>query len=175
MICLNTPCTRATTRCAPSVPGEVKYTCPTDYTLNGTKCTITKDATANQGEPTYTCPTGYTYNATIKKCEYRINANATDIYEYTCPTGYTKSGEGEKTVCSKVVQGQGNYYCENANAVLNGTKCILTIPGGIKNYTCPSGYTLNGKKCTKTTKNFRLLTTKIVINNLIVDKIYICE
>ena len=130
-------------------PGATSYTCPDGGTLNGTKCTITKDATANQGDPTYTCPTGYTYNATIKKCEYRINANATDIYEYTCPEGYTKSGEGEKTVCSKVVQGQGNYYCENADAVLNGTKCILTIPGGIRNYTCPSGYTLNGTKCTK--------------------------
>ena len=132
----------------PSV-GVGAYTCPNGGTLSGTKCIITQDATVTPGQTTYTCPTGYTYNNTLKKCEYKVTANVTDIYEYTCPAGYTKSGEGENTICSKTTEGDKVYYCENSAAVLNGTKCILTIKGGIKNYTCPTGYTLNGTKCTK--------------------------
>ena len=146
--------TRSGTTCtktynATANTGAGSYTCPNGGTLNGTKCTITKDATAVEGETTYTCPSGYTYNKDLKKCEHKISATATDVYSYTCPTGYTKEGTGENTVCYKVVKGEGNYYCENADAVLNGTKCVLTIKGGIKNYTCPTGYTLDGTKCTK--------------------------
>ncbi len=129
--------------------GTGAYTCPTGYTLNGTKCTKTIDATVVPGDKTYTCLTDYTYNETLKKCEHKITATVTDVYSYTCPDGYTKTGDGEQTICSKTVLGEKTYYCENANAVLNGTKCVLTIKGGIKNYTCPTGYTLNGTKCTK--------------------------
>ncbi|MGN1371331.1 MAG: hypothetical protein ACI4XM_03565 [Candidatus Coprovivens sp.] len=142
-----TTCTK--TYDATANTGAGSYTCPNGGTLNGSKCIVTIDATPTTGATTYSCPTGYTYNETLKKCEYKITATITDVYEYSCPTGYTKSGEGEKTICSKTTQGEKVYYCENANAVLNGTKCILTIKGGIKNYTCPTGYTLNGTKCTK--------------------------
>ena len=142
-----TTCTK--TYDATANTGAGSYTCPNGGTVNGSKCIVTIDATPTTGDTTYSCPTGYTYNETLKKCEYKITATITDVYEYSCPTGYTKSGEGEKTICSKTTQDEKVYYCENANAVLNGTKCILTIKGGIKNYTCPTGYTLNGTKCTK--------------------------
>lgn len=133
------------------VSGQTVYTCPQGGTLNGNVCTVTTTPTARRGETTYTCPTGYNYNSATGKCEYKINAYAEKVYEYSCPTGYTKSGEGENTRCSKVVQGENIYYCEDAAAKLEGTKCIKTIRGTIKNYTCPTGYTLNGTKCTKKT------------------------
>jgi hypothetical protein len=49
------------------------------------------------------------------------------------------------------MKGEGNYYCEDANATLSGTKCVTTIKGGIDHYTCPTDYTLDGTKCSKTT------------------------
>ena len=53
--------------------------------------------------------------------------------------------------CTKTVKGENKYYCEDSDAVLNGTKCIKTVKGDIKNYTCPNGYTLSGEKCIKQT------------------------
>lgn len=131
--------------------GSTSYTCPNGGTLSGTKCTITKDATASTGQTTYTCPSGYTYNSSTKKCEMKISATATKKYSYSCPTGYTASGEGENMKCTKTVKGENKYYCEDSDAVLNGTKCIKTVKGDIKNYTCPNGYTLSGEKCIKQT------------------------
>ena len=136
---------------ATGTPGAGSYSCPNGGTLNGTKCTITRDADKQVGDTTYTCPSGYTYNQTLNKCEYKISATATPEYTYTCPNGYTKTGEGENTKCSKTVQGEGNYYCEDASAVLTGDKCVKTVEGGISHYTCPTGYTLSGTKCSKTT------------------------
>ena len=131
--------------------GSGSYSCPNGGTLNGTKCTITRDADKVVGDTTYTCPTGYTYNNSTKKCEYKISATVTAQYTYSCPAGYTKSGEGTNTKCSKVEKGEGNYYCEDAGAVLNNNKCVKTIKGGISHYTCPTDYTLNGTKCSKST------------------------
>ena len=131
--------------------GAGAYTCPNGGTLNGSKCTISIDATKHTGDKTYTCPENYKYNETTKKCEYKISATGTDRYSYTCPDGYTKSGEGENTKCSKVIEGNKEYYCEDADAKLNGNKCVKTIKGGISHYTCPTDYTLDGSKCTKQT------------------------
>ena len=127
------------------------YTCPNGGTLSGTNCVLTRAADKIVGDTTYTCPSGYTYNKDLKKCEMKISATITPEYEYTCPAGYTKTGEGADTQCYKVMKGEGNYYCEDANATLSGTKCVTTIKGGIDHYTCPTDYTLDGTKCSKTT------------------------
>ncbi len=142
-----TTCTK--TYNATANTGAGSYSCPNGGTLNGSTCTLTTNATPSQGQTTYTCPSGYTYNSSSKKCEYKISATATKKYAYSCPEGYTQSGEGEKMTCSKVVKESGKYYCEDADAKLDGTKCIKTVKGGIKGYTCPEGYTLEGDKCTK--------------------------
>jgi len=90
--------------------------------------------------------------STIKVTLYQHKkAIVTTKTVYTCPEGYTKSGEGENTKCSKVLKGENKYYCEDADAKLDGTKCIKTVKGTIKDYTCPEGYTKNGTKCTKQT------------------------
>ena len=131
--------------------GNGYYTCPNGGTIYGNKCTITRDADKVVGETTYTCPEGYTYNKTLNKCEHSISANATAEYAYSCPTGYIQEGTGVDTKCYKLEQGEGNYYCADASAVLTDKKCVKTVKGGISHYTCPTGYTLNDTKCTKTT------------------------
>ena len=47
------------------------------------------------------------------------------------------------------MQGEKQYYCEDADAKLEGTSCIKVIKGEITGYTCPTGYNQNGDKCTK--------------------------
>ena len=141
-----TTCTK--TYSATPNTGRGYYSCPNGGTLNGSTCTLTTNATPSQGQSTYTCPSGYTYNSSLKKCEYKISANATKRYSYSCPSGYESKGEGENMTCTKVIKGEG-YYCEDADAKLEGTKCIKTVKGELKGYTCPEGYTLDGDKCTK--------------------------
>ena len=58
-------------------------------------------------------------------------------------------GTGANTECYKEEKITG-YYCEDSQATLTSdNKCVKTVKGSIINYTCPSGYTLSGTKCTK--------------------------
>ena len=114
---------------------KTTYSCPSGYTLNGTKCskktTATKNATAST-KTTYSCPSGYALNGT--KCSKTTtatkNATANKKTTYSCPSGYTLNG----TKCNKVT-----------TSSINATANKKTT------YSCPSGYTLNGTKCSKTT------------------------
>ena len=130
--------------------GTGSYTCPSGYVLNGKKCTHTIDATVGQGQSTWYCPDGYELlKDNTHRCIRRIDATATPVYSYTCPTGYTAEGTGANTKCYKIVHIDG-YYCADAGATLTADhKCVKTVPGQIDYYTCPTGYTLNGTKCTK--------------------------
>ena len=132
-------------------PGATSYTCPNGGQLNGTSCVTTIDVTIDVGTPSYTCPTGYSYNEATKKCEYKISATPNKQYSYTCPDGFTSEGEGETMKCFKTMNGTETYYCEDADAKLEGKQCIKTVKGEITNYTCPTDYILNDKKCTKQT------------------------
>ena len=152
---------------------KTTYTCPSGYTLNGTKCskksTDTKKATAST-KTTYSCPSGYTLNGTkcSKKTASSINATANKKTTYSCPSGYTLNG----TKCSKTTTDTKNatastkttYSCPSGYG-LGGTKCYkgsMTTKNATANtkttYTCPSGYTLNGTKCNKTTTNTKNAT-----------------
>ena len=121
---------------------KTTYTCPSGYTLNGTKCskksTDTKKATAST-KTTYSCPSGYTLNGTkcSKKTASSINATANKKTTYSCPSGYTLNG----TKCNKVT-----------TSSINATANKKTT------YSCPSGYTLNGTKCSKTTTDTKNAT-----------------
>ena len=116
---------------------KTTYSCPSGYTLNGTKCskttTDTKNATANT-KTTYSCPSGYGLGGTkcYKGSMTTKNATANTKTTYSCPSGYTLNG----TKCNKTTTNT-----KNATANKKTT------------YSCPSGYTLNGTKCTKTTTN----------------------
>ena len=129
--------------------GGTYYYCPAGYTLNGTSCTQNKDATAHTTDTTYSCPTGYVKEGSTCYQYTEVTNNIT--YKYTCPNGYTKNGDDKSTTCSKTINSNTTYYCEDANATLVDTKCLKVVKGGLKGYSCPDNYILNNDKCVKKT------------------------
>ena len=148
---------------------KTTYSCPSGYTLNGTKCskktTNTKNATAST-KTTYTCPKGYTPNGTkcIKETSSTINATANKKTTYSCPDP-TYTLDKTKTKCTKKTTDTKNatastkttYTCPKGYTP-NGTKCMKETSSTINatankktTYSCPKGYTPNGTKCTKKT------------------------
>ena len=175
---------------------KTTYSCPSGYTLNGTKCkkttTATKNATANK-KTTYSCPSGYTLNGT--KCNKvttsSINATANKKTTYSCPSGYTLNG----TKCSKTTTATKNAtanttygdwvyqgkYTFNSIQYTSDTRKVVRVSSSINTdcttncttntwtylvynrskkttYSCPSGYTLNGTKCSKKTTDTKTAT-----------------
>lgn len=129
------------------------YTCPSGYTLNGTKC-------YKNGSQSI--------NATISyKNEQKIeNAIKNDSGSYVvyadpltkngnlkCPTGYTSNGTNcVKNYNATILSSSGQFTCDNGYT-LSGTKCFksyaATYNSGSATYTCPSGYTRSGTTCYK--------------------------
>lgn len=126
--------------------GTGSYTCPSGGELNGSICKITINAKKGQGSTVLSCPYGGTLSGS--KCTNYLDGVSTTVYY--CPSGYTTSGSGASTTCYKKVTSNSTYYCKDANATLKDGKCYLTVKT-ISGYTCPSGYSLNGTKCTKNT------------------------
>ena len=124
-------------------------TCPAGYTQSGNNCIYTIDATKNTTATEYTCPTGYVREGTT--CYQYTEPTTKTTYNYTCPEGFTKNGEGESTTCTKKVESTTTLYCENDDEKLVDGKCVKTIKGGLRGYSCPSGYILNKDKCVKKT------------------------
>ncbi len=133
-----------------------------DYKLDSNKKTCTKTKVS------YKCSKGTPVSGDARYCNVTTK-------EYTCPTGMEKQGTGANTKCID----KHDYYCpddtSNKKYKLNGTKCtvktkvkVCSCPTGTvqtddklhcavtnskTTYTCKDypGYTLNGKKCIKTT------------------------
>ncbi len=115
------------------------------YYLENEMCVKTIDATKNTTSTEYICPDGYIKEGTT--C-YKTTEPTEEIeYKYTCPDGYTKYEENGNYKCSKVVESKTEYYCEDKDAVLENDKCIIIKKGGLKGYTCPDDYILNGDTC----------------------------
>lgn len=160
--------TKSGSRCikeysASKVTSPGNYYCPNGGTLSGSKCVVTVNATLDYGTNTYTCP----YDGSVlegTKCRYTITASRSVDYNYSCPVGYIGEGYGASLKCYKTVQGTTTYYCEDAAATLNGTKCTKKVSGTIQSYSCPSSdYVLNGTVCAK--------KTTIVIDATVVDNV----
>ena len=144
---------------------KTTYTCPSGYTLNGTKCskksTDTKNATANTTYGDWVYQGKYTFNSIqytsdtrkVVRVSSSINTDCTTncttntwtylVYNrskkttYSCPSGYTLNG----TKCSK-----------KTTDTKNATASTKTT------YSCPSGYGLGGTKCSKTTTDTKTAT-----------------
>ncbi len=130
--------TRCNTVVTGYTPVTTTYSCPSGYTLSGTKCnkstteTVTKDAV---------CPSGFT--KVDNTCKKTTGSNITKTA--TCPSGYTKSNNE----CVKYPTKTGTASCPNGfnkvgnECVKNGTDTLT------KNATCPSDQRLNNGKCYK--------------------------
>jgi hypothetical protein len=64
------------------------YSCPTNYSLSGTSCSITSavSTTTAPAAATYSCPTGSTLNPSNNTCSAVTSTPA--IKTYSCPVGY---------------------------------------------------------------------------------------
>ena len=78
------------------------YSCPSGYTLNGSKCIKYTDATEKPGQSTYTCPTGYTLSGT--KCTKTYDATYTPGGSVSQPTfsGSSMTSTGDFTPAGSV-------------------------------------------------------------------------
>ena len=144
-----TKCKRTVTK-TETKPGS--YVCPDGYTLFGTICKkIT--STTDIKDAIRTCPSGYTLSGTkcTKTTTVTDTKSATAVYGtrtetknitcnipqcttktvFSCPSGKT---------C-------GNYPVTSCETVASTCQTQVQVKY-IKGYTCPSGYTLNGKVCT---------------------------
>ena len=144
---------------------KTTYSCPSGYTLNGTKCskktTDTKNATANT-KTTYSCPSGYTLNGT--KCKKTTtatkNATANKKTTYSCPSGYTLNGTkcSKKTTDTKTAtkNEKVTYSCSNKDYTLNGDKCTKTVDV----YTKYTYYRYQERKFISGTRDIKWSTSK---------------
>ncbi len=120
------------------------YTCPSEYTLNGTKCTIAK-------EPTLVCPTGTKEDGDdcVKISDYNIGTRVCvqktlESHDYNGEY-YQPSNAAPATCLYAPMNSYSNQTaCQNASYTWhNGTsKCYKLVIVGSPEYTttCESGY-----------------------------------
>jgi conjugal transfer mating pair stabilization protein TraN len=150
--CTSTPNTSTSTdtvSATPNTSGSGYYSCPAGYSVNGSSCTQTVSATPHTSDTEYSCPSGYVKDGST--CYQYTEPTTKTTYNYTCPDGYTQSGSDDKTTCTKKIASTTTYYCDDANATLVDDKCVKTVKGALKGYSCPDGYVLNTDKCVKKT------------------------
>lgn len=137
----------------------ITYSCPNElnYELKDDKCIEKIDANKNTSQTSYTCPEGFTKEGTT--CYTTKTPEKKTTYKYYCPEGFTANGQNENLTCTKEVEGKVDKYCEDAQAVMDGDKCIKTIKGSFKGYVCPSDYILVNDECIKKTTSCINATT----------------
>ena len=133
-------------------PTSVKDVYVTTVTLYQHKRAI------NSTQTVYTCPEGYIRTGTTcTKGTTGATIDATPIYGKdvitTTPAKYN-DGDYKKVYTSIEKKKTGVDYSCPSGYTLNGAYCIkyvdATVEYGDTTYTCPTGYTKNGTKCTKT-------------------------
>ena len=139
--------------------------CPNGYTQSGTTCSrtyITTDivnATVNKNT-TYSCDSGYTLSGT--NCVKKITTSSTDKKNATVNTEYgswykvsrveyTSTMVSSETTRYDFVSSRTAIDCNNSCRTV--TYYTYDVYNRNKNYlySCPSGYTLSGTSCVKTT------------------------
>lgn len=137
------------------------YSCPSGYTKSGTICIASSVVPATKVEGELSCPDGYALEG--ENCYKTTDVPATEIpgqIHYSCDTDWTLEG----TQCCETIKTDDEYYCTNPDAVLEGDKCIITVPAYISGYKCPTGYTKKGKNCYKKVTDKTRATSKTVVS-----------
>ena len=113
-----------------TIQADAKYTCPSGFTLVGTKCYSNVEVLKANAVPIYNIKPGKNIKASYHREEVS--------YEYADPI--VKSGSTTLT-------------CPTGYNLVNNTCQKITdpFPKDKITYTCPTGYTLNGTKCTTMT------------------------
>lgn len=126
--------------CTNSIPVE---TCEDVETKVPKTCTGTRDKVVTVPA---SCPSGtdkQTGSGATLKC-YKSRTI------YLCPSNSNYSeGSGKDLKCYKVTNGSFHYECEDKTYTLNGDKCTKTINEETIEYSCDSGYKLEGTVCKK--------------------------
>ncbi len=132
---------------------NIEYNCPVGYAQKegsgkNLKC-YKKTLLKTIVNTSYKCSNS---NSTLKdkSCYNQVEIDPDINIKYTCPDGYKATGSGKDTICSKIVTGNKTYYCADAEATLKGDKCYKKTKGDVIGYTCPDGYSRDGKYCYKT-------------------------
>jgi RHS repeat-associated protein len=142
-------CTQSTNT---AIPAQKVYSCPVGQVLSGTSCTLT---TTTAATPNYSCPAGYTVSGS--NCVNVSTVGGTPIMG--CPSGYPSYGDnpgyfdckvGNNYVAASVV----GYSCPSGYS-LSGSSCTktTTVAATIQSYSCSSGWTLAGGTCTLVTRS----------------------
>ncbi len=170
-----TSCEYVTTTCTRDVTTQyiTGYTCPSGYTLSGTKCSKTSTTTIDATATTkYSCPSGYTLDG--KKCKKTTTStiDATATTTYSCPSGYRLDGKKCYSTSTDTIDATKKitYTCPSGYT-LSGKQCVRTVtkkvytdPTKVETKICKSGYTLKNNKCVKTEQVFEysdvITTTK---------------
>lgn|GEM_PF-6570099 len=127
-------------------PSE-SYSCPnSSYTLNGTTCT-SSSSNKIAASVRYSCDGNGTLSGST--CNYTTSPSYNFGYYYPrCSTGTYNYMDRQ---CHYSRPANTSYYCPNGT--LEGSSCLVgsnSVIQATKKYTCPSGYTLAGTQCAKT-------------------------
>lgn len=156
----NKTCSKKVTTTKSATKTIKSYSCPSGYTKNNKTCTKSSVIPATKVDGELSCPDGYALKG--ETCYKTVETPATEHpgeIHYSCPDEFTL--EGKK--CCKTIKTDDKYYCSDPDAVLEGHKCIITIPAHIVGYKCPKGYIKDGKTCyTKVTKKKRAISRTVV-------------
>ena len=149
----------------------VSYTCPSGYTLSGTKCYKNGSQSINA---TITYKNEQKVESAIKNDSgsYLVYADPlTKLGNLKCPTGYTSNGTNcVKNYNATILSSSGQFTCPSGYT-LSGTKCFksysATYNSGSITYSCPSGYTRSGTTCYKSyTASYQSGTTSYYCPNV---------
>ncbi len=135
-----------------------EYSCPSGYTLSGTSCYSSSKTLTATPIAKYKTTNAKVSNASYKKptdeYEYVDAIKVSGTSEYVC-SDKNATLVGQECILTKdaTMKKEANYTC--SEGVLDGTKCVITIPATKRDYkyTCPSG-SLVGDQC-ELTKDYR--------------------
>ena len=152
------------------VTGGINYTCPSGYTLSGTKC-------YKNGSQSINATINYKNEQKVENAikndggSYLVYADPlTKVGNLKCPTGYTPNGDRcVKNYNATILSSSGQFTCPSGYT-LSGTRCFksysATYNSGSITYTCPSGYTRSGTTCYKSyTASYQSGTTSYYCPN----------